>query len=165
MTSIRNHNRKYFSFVVIHSLLLLMVWLLFPTLALSSETSLLADSGNVKQVERGKKIYMRFCSLCHGRNLEGQPEWHKPKPDGKMPAPPHDETGHTWHHADIVLFNITKYGLIPPHAPEGYQSDMPAWKDTLKDEDIWAVLAFIKSRWPKEHLEFQQKVNENYKLF
>ena len=79
-----------------------------------------------------------------------------------MPAPPHDESGHTWHHADIVLFNITKFRLVPPHAPEGYQSDMPAWKETLKDEDIWAVLAFIKSTWPKEKLEFQQKATKNY---
>ena len=134
-------------------------------MALASESSLRADPTNNKQVERGEKIYNRFCSLCHGRNLEGQPEWHKPKPDGKMPAPPHDETGHTWHHADIVLFNITKYGLVPPHAPEGYQSDMPAWGETLKDEDIWAVLAFIKSRWPKENLEFQEDVNKNYKPF
>ena len=76
-----------------------------------------------------------------------------------------DETGHTWHHADIVLFNITKYGLVPPYAPKGYQSDMPAWKDTLKDEDIWAVLAFIKSSWPKENREFQEKITETYKPF
>ena len=134
-------------------------------IALASEPFPRADPTNSKQVERGQKIYMRFCSLCHGRKLEGQPEWHKPKPDGKMPAPPHDETGHTWHHADIVLFNITKYGLVPPHAPEGYQSDMPAWGETLKDEDIWAVLAFIKSLWPKENLEFQENVNKTYKPF
>ena len=124
-----------------------------------------ADPGNNQQVKRGKMIYMRFCSLCHGRNLEGQSQWHVPKPDGKMPAPPHDETGHTWHHADIVLFNITKFGLVPPHAPKDYRSDMPAWKETLTDEDIWAVLAFIKSRWPKENLEFQQKITKDYKPF
>jgi len=132
---------------------------------MANETTLATDPTNVKLVERGKMIYMRFCSLCHGRNLEGQPNWHKPKPDGKMPAPPHDESGHTWHHADIVLFNITKHGMVPPYAPEGYKSDMPAWKDTLKDEDIWAVLAFIKSRWPKENQEFQAKINKNYTPF
>jgi mono/diheme cytochrome c family protein len=154
------YSRTLLSTLVIASLLVLST-----TVAQSQSTTSKADTNNVKQVERGKKIYMRFCSFCHGRNLEGQPQWHLPKPDGKMPAPPHDESGHTWHHADIVLFNITKYGLAPPHAPEGYQSDMPAWKDTLQDEDIWAVLAFIKSRWPKENLEFQQNVTENYKPF
>ncbi len=122
-----------------------------------------ADPKNIQQVQRGELIYKRFCSLCHGRNLEGQPNWHIPKADGKMPAPPHDKTGHTWHHADIVLFNITKHGLAPPHAPKGYQSDMPGWKDTLSDDDIWAVLAYIKSRWPEENLQFQIEANKNYK--
>ena len=150
---------------IIMAVLLFIVACLPMYMVLASETPLRADPANSKQVEKGKKIYMRFCSFCHGRKLEGQPEWHKPKPDGKMPAPPHDETGHTWHHADIVLFNITKYGLVPPHAPEGYQSDMPAWGETLNDEDIWAVLAFIKSRWPKENLEFQENINKNYKPF
>lgn len=132
------------------------------TPAFSKKPSTKADPNNVAQVERGEKVYKRFCSLCHGRNLEGQKDWHKPKANGRMPAPPHDATGHTWHHADIVLFNQTKYGIVPPYAPKGYQSDMPAFKDSLKDEDIWAVLAFIKSRWPKENLEFQIKINENY---
>ena len=64
-----------------------------------------------------------------------------------MPAPPHDETGHTWHHADALLFALTKQGLVPPYAPAGYESDMPAFGQTLSDEEIWAVLAFIKSHW------------------
>ena len=40
---------------------------------------------------------------------------------------------------------------------EDFQTDMPAWANTLKDEDIWAVIAFIKSKWPKEIQEFQIK--------
>lgn len=154
-----------FVFQILKAGLLLCLFGISSPLTLASETSGLADPNNSQQVKRGEKIYQRFCSLCHGRKLEGQPNWHLPKDDGKMPAPPHDETGHTWHHADIVLFNITKYGLVPPHAPEGYQSDMPGWGDTLKDEDIWAVLAFIKSRWPEQHREFQKKVTEDYKPF
>ena len=64
-----------------------------------------------------------------------------------MPAPPHDESGHTWHHPDNVLFAITKNGLVPPYAPSGYESDMPAFRGRLSDDEIWAVLAFIKSQW------------------
>jgi len=130
--------------------------------AIQAETTPKADPENSYQVKRGEKIYIRFCSLCHGKNLEGQPDWRKRKADGKLPAPPHDKTGHTWHHADQVLFNITKHGLVPPNAPQGYQSDMPAWKETLSDEDIWAVLAYIKSRWPKEQQEMQKKVNSEF---
>jgi mono/diheme cytochrome c family protein len=63
-----------------------------------------------------------------------------------MPAPPHDESGHTWHHPDDMLFDITKHG-IARYAPPGYQSDMPAFGGVLSDDEIRAVLAFIKSHW------------------
>ena len=79
-----------------------------------------------------------------------------------MPAPPHDESGHTWHHADGVLFAITKRGLVPPHAPVGYESDMPAFGGKLSDEEIWAVLAFIKSHWrSREVLEARSQMMRN----
>lgn len=78
--------------------------------------------------------------------LEGQPQWQRRLPNGRMPAPPHDESGHTWHHPDSVLFGIIKHGLVPPYAPKAYASDMPAFEG-LGDDEIWAVLAFIKSHW------------------
>ncbi len=68
-------------------------------------------------------------------------------PSGRMPAPPHDESGHTWHHTGSVLFGITKQGLTPPYAPPGYQSDMPAFAGTLSDDEIRAVLAYIGNHW------------------
>lgn len=120
-----------------------------------------ADPKNSKQVERGQIVYQRFCALCHGKNLEGQPNWRKRKPDGKLPAPPHDETGHTWHHDDEMLFGITKEGLVPPYAPSNYKSDMPAWGEMLNDDDIWAVIAYIKSRWPDETRRIQSERNNN----
>ncbi|MGQ0656207.1 MAG: c-type cytochrome [Betaproteobacteria bacterium] len=69
------------------------------------------------------------------------------RPDGRMPAPPHDEGGHSWHHPDAELFGITRHGLVPPYAPADYKSDMPAFAGQLGDDDIRAVLAFIKSHW------------------
>lgn len=118
------------------------------------------DISNLEQVDRGNKVYQRFCSLCHGKRLQGQANWRKIKKDGKFPAPPHDSSGHTWHHPDDYLFSVIKYGLVPPYAPPNYNSDMPAWKDTLSDEDIWAVLTFIKSQWPKEIREQQEARNQ-----
>jgi len=129
----------------------------------AAPVALIADPTNTKQVKHGEKVYLRFCSLCHGRDLQGQADWRIRKPDGKLPAPPHDESGHTWHHADQVLFDITKFGLVPPNAPENYQTDMPGWKGTLSDEDIWAVLAYIKSRWPAETLKIQTDLNKKAK--
>jgi mono/diheme cytochrome c family protein len=106
-----------------------------------------ADAGDSARVALGKRVYLQHCAACHGAQLEGQPNWRSRLPNGRLPAPPHDETGHTWHHPDRLLFAITKEGLVPPHAPAGYESDMPAFGGKLSDDEIWAVLAYIKSRW------------------
>jgi len=111
------------------------------------------------RVERGKAVYHQHCAACHGENLEGQPEWRTRLPDGRLPAPPHDKTGHTWHHPDAVLIDIVKHGLVPGKtAPEGYKSDMPGYAKSLSDEDIAAVLAYIKHSWPADVLELQKSV-------
>ena len=106
-----------------------------------------ADPGDAAQVARGAKAYAEQCAACHGAKLEGQPDWRRRLANGRLPAPPHDESGHTWHHPDHVLFAITKNGLVPPYAPKDYESDMPAFGGKLPDRDIWAALAYIKSHW------------------
>lgn len=136
------------------------MWMLFSSMLLSlllltAQVEAAAES----QRERGELVYNRFCSFCHGKNLEGQANWRKRNPDGKLPAPPHDETGHTWHHADVLLFGIIKQGLVPPYAPPNYKTDMQAWGDTLSDADIYAVIAYIKSRWPEETRKIQDEIN------
>lgn len=108
-----------------------------------------ADPNDKAQVAVGERVYGKSCASCHGADLEGQPDWRIRKADGRLPAPPHDATGHTWHHPDDVLFGITKKGPAAMATP-GYQSDMPGFGDTLTDEEIWAALAYIKSRWPEE---------------
>lgn len=109
------------------------------------------DPRDPAQVSRGEAVYAAHCASCHGARLEGQPDWRRRRPDGRLPAPPHDGTGHTWHHPNEVLFGITKEGLgSGKYAPPGYRSDMPAFGGVLGDEDIRAVLAYIQSRWPPE---------------
>ena len=98
----------------------------------------------------GKALYAQHCAACHGAKLEGQPNWRSKLPNGRMPAPPHDDSGHTWHHPDEVLIGITKRGLVPPYAPPGYESDMPGFAGTLSDDEIRAVLAYIASHWSGE---------------
>ena len=109
------------------------------------------------RIALGETLYAENCASCHGVKLEGQPDWKTPLESGRMPAPPHDASGHTWHHADRQLFDITKRGLGA--VVEGYESDMPAFADTLTDDQIRAVLAYIKSTWPARERAFQDDVS------
>ena len=117
-----------------------------------------ADANNSEQVSTGQTLYQQHCATCHGANLEGQPNWKQPLPTGGLPAPPHNDTGHTWHHPDQLLFRITKTGGQTV-AGSGFKSNMPAFQDVLSDADIWAVLAFIKSTWSPQARDFQESAN------
>ncbi|MDP1749250.1 MAG: cytochrome c [Reyranella sp.] len=109
------------------------------------------------QVETGRRLYAEACAACHGASLEGQANWQRRLPNGRMPAPPHDASGHTWHHSDEVLFRITRDG--PAAYPEGYQTDMLAFGQRLTDQEILATLAFLKSTWPPEIRAKQERIN------
>ena len=116
-----------------------------------------ADPDNTEQVAFGAKAYAEHCASCHGAHLEGQPDWRVRKADGRLPAPPHDYHGHTWRHSDDELFGMVKQGMAP-YAPPGYQTDMAAFAGVLTDDEIWAVLAYIKSNWPPEFRTYQSKI-------
>jgi len=107
--------------------------------------------------QAGKALYAENCAACHGENLEGQPDWRSPGADGRLPAPPHDETGHSWHHPDRILFDYTKLGGKAALASQGveFDSGMPGFGDTLSDEEIWNILGFIKSTWPDRVRQLQ----------
>jgi mono/diheme cytochrome c family protein len=123
--------------------IVILIWMQRPKPAASPP-----DAANAEQVAAGQKIYAADCASCHGDKLQGQPNWKERKPDGKLPAPPHDATGHTWHHPDQQLFTIVKRGVaaIVPN----YQTDMIGFGDKLSDRDIGNVLAYIKSTWPAD---------------
>ena len=117
------------------------------------------DPKNADAVEHGETSYARHCASCHGANLEGAKNWRERNPDGSLPPPPHDETGHTWHHPEHMLFKITKAGgqaIVPPT----FKSAMPAFNGLLTDKEIWNVLSFIKSRWPESIQKRHDRINE-----
>ncbi len=109
---------------------------------------------NPEVVALGQSVYVEHCAACHGANLEGQPNWRQRNADGLLPAPPHDESGHTWHHADALLFNMTKRG-IAAIAGGDYKTDMPVYEGILSDAEIVAVLSYIKSTW-SPHIQMRQ---------
>lgn len=116
------------------------------------------DDAQVQAV--GNKVYAAHCAACHGARLEGQPNWRMRDARGLLPAPPHDASGHTWHHPDDVLFRITKHGVARAANLKDYQSAMPAYEGVLTDAEIIAVLSWIKSQWPKDIRAQHDLVNE-----
>ncbi|SHI35515.1 c-type cytochrome [Wenxinia saemankumensis] len=105
----------------------------------------------------GRALYEAHCASCHGAQLEGQPDWRRPLPSGRLPAPPHDACGHTWHHPDRILFRIVREGTAAI-VGGGYESDMPGFGGILSDAEIEAVLAYIKSTWPERERAHQENL-------
>ena len=114
-------------------------------------------------VRLGEVLYRDHCAACHGADLEGEtPDWQVRDEDGYLPGPPHDETGHTWHHPDQLLFNITKYGIAKAANLPDYPTRMPAFEGVLDDEEIIAIMSFIKSRWPERIRQRHDELNRRF---
>lgn len=152
----KENSRRIFHWMLAGALLVLVAAIAFALLEQRSSI----DPKDKALVATGKRVYDTHCGACHGANLEGQPNWRQRLPNGRMPAPPHDSSGHTWHHPDAVLFGIVKEGLVPgKYAPPKYESDMPAFGAILSDEEIRAVLAYVKSTWPERELAYQRQMD------
>ncbi|MGJ8624757.1 MAG: c-type cytochrome [Yoonia sp.] len=135
---------------------------LIPIL-LSLASSAAADHNwEHRDIVAGQSLYADNCGSCHGANLEGQPNWQSPDANGVLPAPPHDGTGHTWHHDDELLFEYTKLGgaaALEVRGVTGFNSGMPAFSETLTDDEIWDILAYIRSTWPDRVRDVQASRN------
>jgi len=136
------------------------MWALCGMLALF----LAACSGNEpatpldpQQLETGKAVYTANCAACHGAQGEGEPNWKVPDANGIYPAPPHDPSGHTWHHADALLLQVMREGSGMPN------SKMPVYREILSDKEMEAVLAYIKTFLGPDEVAFQQQMNEQWK--
>ncbi|WP_343211381.1 c-type cytochrome (plasmid) [Aliisedimentitalea scapharcae] len=121
-----------------------------PSGSVSEGASIFASDVSEATIAQGQALYQENCASCHGKSLEGQPNWREPDADGRLPAPPHDESGHTWHHPDSMLFDYTKFGGQATLAALGVEleSGMPAFGEKLSDDQIRSILDYIKSAWP-----------------
>jgi len=139
--------------------MLAIVW--FGMHALATPVVHLADAGDNAEVELGRHSYRLYCASCHGRALQGQALWQLSDKDAHKRAPAHDESGHTWQHSDEALFHITKYGRFDS-TPQDRATRMPAFKDRLTDDQILAIIAFIKRSWPIGLRASQAMLNPGY---
>jgi mono/diheme cytochrome c family protein len=123
-----------------------------PTIAIPPLPTLNADL-----IVLGETVYTEHCAECHGMNLEGEADWEDLNEDGSYRAPAHDAQGHTWQHSDARLLQIVKLGGSRV-APDVGMSKMPPYATVLSDQEIIAVLTFIKSSWPEEIRQLQWDV-------
>lgn len=107
------------------------------------------------RLDQGAALYAQYCASCHGADLEGAPDWKKSLPDGSLPPPPQDSSGHTWHHPDALLISIIANGGDPSS-----NSKMPAFDDKITPEEIRSILDYIKSKWGKDEREYQWWINK-----
>ena len=132
------------------------VLLLAPVLMIACSSSAGekgSTSGSVVSTEpafrTGRGIFTATCAACHGAAAQGQPDWHIPRDDGTLPAPPLNGDGHTWHHADGLLYRIVSQGGKVQEDPSlpSFKSAMPALGDQLSHEEIIEVLTYVKGLW------------------
>ncbi len=84
-------------------------------------------------VTAGKQIYLRRCASCHAASGEGGPG------NDLIPAAP-SLVDEQWDHGstDGEIFDNIKNGVAPDF-------NMVPFKDTLKDDEIWNVVNYVRS--------------------
>ncbi len=107
-----------------------------------------------EQITQGRVYYEETCAKCHGISGEGMfPEAPlEPDASGRYGAPPHNSTGHTWHHTDELLL---RYVLEGGFADLSNFYPMPRWDDLYDREKAALIIAYIKTMWTDEQRIYQ----------
>jgi mono/diheme cytochrome c family protein len=103
------------------------------------------------ELARGEDLYRANCMDCHGGATGG---------DITDVPPPHNAEGHTWHHGDCELVEMTRQGMPARPGSPADTPAMPAFADELSEDDIEAILAYIRTWWTPEQREHQERVTE-----
>ena len=154
--------KKVNKFTITLIVFILIIGVFGAVIFIKNKPTTFISNNQILDIAASKQLYQQNCASCHGANLEGQPNWRSANADGTFPAPPHDETGHTWHHNDEILFNYTKLGGQGIAKQLGYEntnSGMPAYENRLSDNEIISILNYIKSTWPQEIRDIQSARN------
>ncbi|MFQ5419900.1 MAG: c-type cytochrome [Anaerolineae bacterium] len=94
------------------------------------------DPNSPELVAQGQTIFTETCAVCHGPNGEGDI------------GSPLNGSAHAWHHMDNQLRSFVRDG-IPG-------TEMVGHGEHLTDQEIDAVLSFIKTWWTPEQRDMQR---------
>lgn len=106
------------------------------------------DDDDSQALAIGQELYEENCLSCHGGESGGEIS---------DSPPPHNQNGHTWHHPDCLLTEITLRGPAAWGGTPGPGS-MPAFEGQLTGDDVDAILAYIKTWWTDEQREYQTDI-------
>ena len=87
-------------------------------------------------IDKGKALYKRHCASCHGPGGKG---------DGALAlsgGEPSDLTDDIWDYGSTD-------GEIFVAIRDGVSADMLAYKEKLKEREIWQIVLFVRSIGPK----------------
>jgi mono/diheme cytochrome c family protein len=90
------------------------------------------------QAPDGQKVYSSTCAACHQPTGQGAAGTYPPLAGSEIVAG--DEA---------KLIRVVLHGLTGEIEVQGetFNGAMPAWGPTLKDDDIAAVLTYVRSAW------------------
>ena len=112
-----------------------------------------AEPGTPDQIALGQVVYREHCVSCHGSKLEGAQASEPQTTIGWPLSPPLNADGHVWHHPDRQIFlmiaNDQSYG-------GKNQSHLFTLGKALTEEQVWGVVAYVKSTWPARIRTHQQ---------
>jgi mono/diheme cytochrome c family protein len=93
-------------------------------------------------------MYAEHCQKCHGDAATG---------DLALPGTPvHSPEGHTWHHPDGQLAEIIL------GQTGGTNRTMPSFEGILSQDDVAAILAYLKTNWPPDQQTYQADISRQW---
>lgn len=108
--------------------------------ALPQRMSTAPPAGGVASstLTRGAKVYERHCAACHGEQGQGEPGGFPPLA-GNRAVLLADTTN--------LLRVVLQGGYLPATAGNPRPHGMPPFRQVLGDEDVAAVLSFVRNAW------------------
>jgi mono/diheme cytochrome c family protein len=107
----------------------------FASLLVSAAVIVSAGGSHARDVTRGRELYLRHCAGCHGEDGRGEAKTFRPSVGNLAVKELMDQT------SDEYLFTVIQKG----GAAVGKNAAMPAWSTQFRDDDIWDIVAFVRT--------------------